>query len=243
MLKKQYEIEYEKLIGFRSSITQLIEIIAKIEMAKLGNTTRDFQWYIDNDLGWTYTTCNMDILKYPKYAEKVTCTTVPVSYKDGILVQSFKIEDEEGDVAVKACLQATLLDAEMKSQVEPEEGLIKEFGVFQKAYTDSDFEIENATQENGYSLIGSNSIKVRRLDTDMNSHTNSIKYIEWAENEVPEEFLGKEISNMKIKYIRESFIYDSLDIEAYANTEDKVVVKIKKYGILVCEICFTYNLE
>ncbi len=57
---------------------------------------------LDKDLYWVITRVELDILKMPKYLQTVTLTTYPGDDLRFIFPRYFKLEDEKGNLLIKA---------------------------------------------------------------------------------------------------------------------------------------------
>ncbi len=239
MFKRKYKVSYDKLNGDKASITQLINMAQETTVAKTNSTSRNVKWYLDNMQGWIFLNWNIEILKYPEYEEEVICSTVPVKFKRFLGQRDFRIENLNGEVLMNASVKTALIDLVTKEPIEPSEELLKEYGEIHEEFITNKFKLPKPTEENGFILVSTSEITIKRLDTDTNLHTNNLKYIEWAENEIPEEIYQKLIKKVQIVFKQETLRGDVLKIETYVSGEEQVFVSFKKDGDVRCEVMFT----
>ncbi len=241
MFKRHHKIKFEKLNGFQASISQLVDIAQSTSIAKTNTTSRKLDWYLENLQGWVFLNWNIEVLKYPKYDEEVICRTRYVNFKKFIGQRDFRIENLQGEVLMNASTRTALIDLVTKLPIEPEDWLLAEYGEPAEEYITNKFKLPKSPEEEGFLKVSTIAIDIKRLDTDTNLHTNNVKYIEWAENEIPDEIYKNTITNLQVVYKKETFKGDVLDVETYINNSDKVLVHFKKDGELRCEVMFTYK--
>ncbi len=208
-------------------------------VAKTNSTSRNIKWYLDNMQGWIFLNWNIEILKYPTYEEEVICSTVPVKFKRFLGQRDFRIENLEGEVLMNASVKTALIDLVNKGPIEPSEELLKEYGEIQEGFITNKFKLPKPTEESGFTLVSTSEITIKRLDTDTNLHTNNLKYIEWAENEIPENMYQKLVKQVQIVFKQETLRGDVLKIETYTNNDNQVFVSFKKDDDVRCEVMFT----
>ncbi len=243
MFKRKYKVSYERLNGNKATVTQLLSMAQETTIAKTNETSRNVQWYLDNMQGWIFLNWNVEILQYPKYEEEVVCTTVPVKFKRFLGQRDFRIENLNGEVIMNASIKTALIDLVTKQPLEPTKELLAEYGEQHEEFITNKFKLPKPTEENGFSCISTNEVIVKRLDTDTNLHTNNLKYIEWAENEIPEEIYRKLVKKVQVVFKQETLRGDILKIETYVNNknnmENQVYVCFKKDDEIRCEVMFT----
>lgn len=239
MYSERIKINYEKLNGNFASITKLIDIAQQTSISQTESTSRNVEWYYTNNKGWLFLNWNVKIKKYPRFGEEVICYTAPVKFRKFLGQRDFKIEDLKGNVIMLASIKTALLDLGTKKPIEPSKELLAEYGEEDKGFITNKFKILKV-DDNGFKKVSTKDILVRRLDTDTNKHTNNTKYIEWAENEIPEEIYNKGINEVKVVYKNETLEGDVVNVETFVN-DTYIIVLFKKEKTLCCEIMFTYN--
>ncbi len=239
MFKKDYVIGYRKLNVDKASITQLIEIAQETTISCTNSLEKDVLWYLENDMGWIFLNWNIEIFRYPKYLEEVVCTTIPVKFKSVLGQRDFRIEDKNGEVIMNASVKTALLDLKTKKPIEVPKDILASYGDSHPEFITNRFKMPKITDD-GFVLNSTTRVKVKRLDTDTNGHTNNDKYVELAENEIPDDIYKRVITNVRVVYKRETFVGDELIIETYLNNIDSVLVVFKNEDTC-CEVLFIYR--
>ncbi len=241
MFKRNHTIRFEKLNGNNASISQLVDIAQSTSIAITNTTSKNVKWYLDNLQGWVFLNWNIEVFKYPEYDEEVICRTRPVKFKKFLGQRDFRIENLQGEVLMNASTKTSLIDLVTKMPIEPTAELLAEYGPQGEEYITNKFKLPKATEEEGFTKVSTTTIDIKRLDTDTNLHTNNIKYIEWAENEIPDNIYENTITNLQVVYKKETFKGETLEVEAYINNLDKVLVHFLKDGEVHCEVMFIYK--
>lgn len=239
MYKKNYVISYDKLNGNFATITKMLDIAQQTSISQTESTSKNVEWYFKNKQGWLFLNWNVEIKKYPKYGQEVICSTVPVKFRKFLGQRDFRIEDLEGNVLMNASIKTSLIDLKDKRPIEPPEEMLAEYGENHEGFITNKFRMPKVEKDKSFQLVSKSSLTVKRLDTDTNKHTNNIKYMEWAENEIPTEIYEKAITKAQVVYKKETVEGDNLVIETYFNKNECVIVIFKKESIVCCEIMFS----
>ncbi len=241
MYSRNYKIGYDKLKEGNASVTQLVDIAQDTSIAITNTTSRTVKWYLDNNQGWIFLNWNIEILKYPKYDEEIVCITIPVKFKKFLGQRDFRIENLDGEVMMNASTKTSLIDLVTKTPIEPTQDILDEYGPTHDEYITNKFKLPKVDNDKSFICVSITSVEIKRLDTDTNNHTNNVKYIEWAENEIPDDIYNNTITNLQVNYKKETFKGDVLTVETYVNNIDKVLVQFKQEGELHCEVMFVYK--
>ncbi len=240
MFKKKHTIRFDKLNGDVASISQLIDIAQDTSISNTNTTSKNVKWYYDNLQGWVFLNWNIEVFKYPAYDEEVICSTRPVKYKKFLGQRDFRIVNLQGEVLMNASTKTSLIDLVTKLPIEISQELLAAYGPTAEEYITNKFKIPKVTEE-GFIKVSTSPIEIKRLDTDTNLHTNNIRYIEWAENEIPDDIYKNTITNLQVVYKKETLKGDKLEIATYINNKDKVLVHFNKAGETYCEVMFMYK--
>ncbi len=241
MFKRNYTIRFDKLNGDKASITQMVDIAQNTSIAITNTTSRNVKWYLDNLQGWVFLNWNIEVFKYPAYDEEVICRTRPVKFKKFLGQRDFRIENLKGEVLMNASTKTSLIDLVTKLPIEPTAEVLAEYGPHAEEFITNKFKLPKVPEEEGFSKYSTSVIDIKRLDTDTNLHTNNVKYIEWAENEIPDEIYKNFITNLQVNFKKETFMGERLQVETYLNNQDKVLIHFKKDDEIHCEVMFSYK--
>lgn len=174
---------------------------------------------IKEHIGWFLLGWNVKIIRYPHFGEYLKVSTVPYKLRGFFGYRRFYIEDQEGNVIVKADSMWVLMDIQKlvpvripKKMIEGfviEEGIDKTVNVSRKLPTDGDFHETDV-------------VEISRFYLDTNGHVNNSFYAMWAEGMLPE---GTVLSQIKIDYRVQAVLGDKIHISFYDNKEGMCKVR------------------
>jgi acyl-ACP thioesterase len=189
---------------------------------------------LDKGLYWVITRIELDIIKMPKYLQTVTLKTYPGDDLRFIFPRYFQLEDEKGNILIKASSTWMVLNKEshriclnpFEGKRIPPEHYEGEQPLPTKVISDSDISlVENR--------------KVRYSDIDLNGHLNNTKYIDYIIDLHDSEFYKKHrISHFLINYEKEMKDNDVLDV--YRHDGNKEYIKGEINGATVFEVNIDY---
>lgn len=176
-------------------------------------------------LSWILLGWRLQVIRRPKYAEKIKIKTWSKGVVKLYTYREFEIYDEQGNLIVKASSKWVLLDIEKGKIVRIEPELMAKYDpevnkeVFGKEEFDKIKEPDQYQFETEYT--------VRRADIDVNNHMHNLNYIELANEALPEYvYRGALFNDVRITYKKEIKLGDTVKCK-YAFREDKHVVVVK----------------
>ena len=162
-----------------------------------------YEYLVPRNLLWVINTWQIDILKYPKYLDKITVTTTPYKFRSFLGYRNFTIEDEKGETVVKANSMWSLINySTMKPAAVPEE-LPEIYGSAQPL----DMEYINGKIGIPEGAVKKEPITVAEHFLDPNKHVNNGQYIKIATSYLPEGFLP---TRLRTEYRNQAFLGDVL---------------------------------
>ena len=188
---------------------------------------------IDKGLYWVITRIELEILKMPKYLTTVVLKTYPGEDKKFIFPRYFQMEDEKGNVLIKASSTWMVINREKHSiclkpfdgKVLPEEHLDGQLELPHKVISDETILVEQR--------------KVRYSDIDLNGHLNNTKYIDYIVDTHDSEFYKThQISHFLINYEKE--LKDNNVLSIYSNHKNPEYIKGEVEGTSF-EVNITYK--
>ena len=176
-------------------------------------------------LSWVLLEWKLQVIKRPKYLEKVKIRTWSKDAIKFYTYRDFEICDEQGNIIALASSKWVLLDLDKGKIVKITPEIIEKYepeltrSVFEKDPFEKIQEPEEYQYETEYT--------VRRADIDVNDHMHNLNYIELANEALPEEiYRGALFNDVRITYKKEIKLGDTVRCK-YAFREDKHVVVIK----------------
>ena len=176
-------------------------------------------------LSWILLGWRVQVIRRPKYAEKIKIKTWSKGVVKFYTYRDFEIYDQQGNLIIKASSKWVLLDTEKAKIVRIDSEVINKYEpepdniVFGIDEFDKIKEPEEYQYETEYS--------VRRADIDVNNHMHNLNYIELANEALPEDvYRGALFNDVRITYKKEIKYGDIVKCK-YAFKDDKHIVVIK----------------
>ena len=176
-------------------------------------------------LSWILLGWRVEVIRRPKYAEKIKIKTWSKGVVKFYTYRDFEIYDQQGNLIIKASSKWVLLDTEKGKIVRIDSELMNKYEpetdkvVFGIDEFDKIKEPEEYQYETEYS--------VRRADIDVNNHMHNLNYIELANEALPEDvYRGALFNDVRIIYKKEIKYGDIVKCK-YVFKDDKHIVVIK----------------
>lgn len=186
----------------------------------------------DERLFWVLSRMKVEILKYPRWREKVKIVTWPRDTDGVYAYRDFYIQNENDDIYIKATGGWLVVDIETRK--------IKRLNDFFKGY---EF-IQDKTLNNDATRLKFTgkkenfiSIPVYFSDIDFNGHINSARYLQKIIDTISiDQFNKQKIKGFEINYNKEGGLQDSIKIySTFTNTiESEYLMISEKTGNELC---------
>lgn len=189
---------------------------------------------IDKGLYWVIARTELDILSMPKYLTNVVLKTYPGDDLKMLFPRYFQLEDEQGNVLIKASTTWMVLNKETKrvclnpfnGYKAPTEHYEGELHLPTKCASDETSKVEDRL--------------IRYSDIDLNGHLNNTKYIEYVVDTHNSEFYKKHrISHFLINYHKE--LKDGEVLTLLTNNKIPEYVRGEVSGVLSLEVNIDYR--
>ncbi|WMJ80117.1 thioesterase [Clostridium sp. MB40-C1] len=212
-----YEVDYKKKL-LMTRIMDYFNDVAIYQSEELGI---GFDYMTENNIAWILYKWDINIIRYPKYGEKVTARTIPNAFKKFYGCRRFDILDSKGDTLAWANSIWLLVDTKNKKPIKIPKELREVYGL-----TEEDNHILKIGNIDKIQQVhNSVEFKVRYSDIDTNGHVNNEKYAAWIIESVPvETVLNYTLVNIKITYKKESVYGEKIQV---------LTDKIEKEDLLV----------
>ncbi len=162
--------------------------------------------------GWFLLNYDIDIIRMPRYRENLKILTWANAIGGLKTVRSFEIQDEQGNVIVKALTLWILVNLETRRPLRLDNLDLVE-GSRNQVMESTFAKIKDIEKNNGKSF------ETFFQQSDYNGHINNAIYLWWAIETLGENFFkGKVMKDLKINYINETKLGQS--VTSYVETED-----------------------
>lgn len=175
--------------------------------------------------GWALINWHIVINRTPKCGEILKIATWSDKCRRMQAERSFFIYDEKGEIVIRVASRWVFMDLEnrcptqISNEMEQKYGSAASPAIVGERYT---FPRQKSNE------CQSRVFTVTRRDTDNNGHTNNVKYIEWAMDDVPDEIYDTmEMVDLKVIYRKECIkgteILSHCYVESLENGESQVI--------------------
>lgn len=189
---------------------------------------------LDKGLYWVITRIEIDIKRMPKYLSTVTLKTYPGDDLRFIFPRYFVLEDEKGEVLLRASSTWMVLHKENhRVCLNP----FKDFKADPEHY-EGELELPNKVNSDE-DIVLVEQRKVRYSDIDLNGHLNNTKYIDYIVDIHDSDFYKKNrIAHFVINYEKE--LKDNNVLSIYSNNKNPEYIKGDMEGTSF-EVNITYK--
>jgi medium-chain acyl-[acyl-carrier-protein] hydrolase len=202
MLKdKEYFIHYfntnHKL---QLSIVALMQFFEDIALLQSEEREVGLDYYKENNIAWVLHQFEIRIKEYPKYKDKIVLRTFPTSYLRFYAHRAFKVFNESDDIVISADSIWIFVDTITKRPKTVTNDMYTAYCI-----TPGKNELKKLEEVKQLSEVNyEKEFTVRWSDIDTNDHVNNVRYMVWALETMPIDFLNeKDIELVRIAYKRE----------------------------------------
>lgn len=221
IFSKQFEVDYiSARPDLHTTFARLMEYVQEGSTAHTESTMFPMAWFADNMTGWVITNWCVEVHSYPRYCDIIRVETWPSKFKGILADRSFAIYNQKGDCILSAVSSWIYTDLKKRRPIRPEIEMVKSYGEAHPYNIEKDYVIPSIDL---FHKIDEYSFIVRRRDIDTNYHVNNIKYIEWAQDGIPDDvFNNANVVGMKANYKKECSCGDNVAVITFAGNENSL---------------------
>ena len=176
---------------------------------------------IDQDLHWIITRFHVDIIKLPRYGDKIKIKTYPGDNNKIFFYRHYIITDMNDNVMVRANSIWLIIDA-LTHQLKKDP-----FKGYSLPIHHEEGELDNPPKINGEVTKYLYTRKIKYSDIDLNSHLNNTRYIELIQDSFDLDFYrDHKIKSIKINYNQEFKAED--EVEVYTSESNPYIISGRK---------------
>lgn len=180
---------------------------------------------------WVLSSWQIRIRRYPSMGEQITVSTWAYDFKGFYGYRNFKIETEEGELLAYANSVWVFMDLVQKRPSRIDEQMVHAYlGSIEECIREDWGERKITVPEGG---VAKDAVSVHRFHIDTNHHVNNGKYIQIAEEFLPENFA---VAGLRAEYKKAAVLGD-IFYPSVVTKEDIVTVTLadadgKPYAIV-----------
>lgn len=192
-------------------------------------------YLLDRNLAWVVNYWQVDVIRMPRFSEKIIVGTLPYSLRGFIGLRNFYIKSAEtGEYLVKANSMWTLVDLRTVKPARVDQEMYSAYEIGEKIdmeYADRKIKLEGEGEAEA-------DIIIMKHHLDTNNHVNNVQYIQMALDYVPEDCT---ITRMRIEYRKAAYKSDIIKPVVYRNEGELGVMLGDESGEPYVRCAFTYG--
>ena len=224
MFNKVYEIKYadtDEQMRLKASV--FFEYLEDIAAKNADALDFGYENIYSQNLGWFLLKYAIEIYNYPQKIPFIKVETESRGANSHFAYRDFYFYDNNDNLLGKAASTWALMDLKNKSMLNPKEALGEKIWDFVKKEDDLKYNKIPQISKPDYEKT----FEIRYDDIDVNRHVNNAKYIVWALESLPVEFLKtNSIKRIDIQY-KKDINYGNSIISVSQNLDNKTVHAIK----------------
>lgn len=177
-----------------------------------------FSYLLPKNLTWILLYWQVIVEEYPSLGEKITISTIPYEFKGFMGKRNFFMENEKGEMIVKADSLWSLLDMQKMVPVKVPQEAVSRYP--QEGKIDMEY-LPRKIAISGEERVET-SLTIQKYHLDCNHHVNNGQYIKIAGAYLPEDF---EIKQMRAEYKKQAYLGNEIVPYIY-ESENKIIVSL-----------------
>lgn len=184
----------------------------------------------DNHAAWVLSSWQIRICRYPEFGEQITVSTWAYDFKGFYGYRSFKVEGEDGELLAYANSLWVFMDTDTMRPMRINQKMIDVYLPQMAEIIGTDWGDRKLQVPEGGTA--GEPIRVQRCHIDTNHHVNNGKYVQMAEEFLPEDF---EVGELRVEYKKAAVLGDVLT-PVYCVNENQVTVTLADEAGKTCAI-------
>lgn len=184
----------------------------------------------DNHAAWVLSSWQIRICRYPEFGEQITVSTWAYDFKGFYGYRSFKVEGEDGELLAYANSLWVFMDTDIMRPMRINQKMIDVYLPQMAEIIGTDWGDRKLQVPEGGTA--GKPIRVQRCHIDTNHHVNNGKYVQMAEEFLPEDF---EVGELRVEYKKAAVLGDVLT-PVYCVNENQVTVTLADEAGKTCAI-------
>ncbi len=203
--------------------------------ASLGYT---LDYMAEHHRGWAVVNWHIIIDHMPKCGETIKIITWSSKCRRMQAERSYLLYDQAGTIAAHIASRWIFMDLEQRKPTEIGAEMEQKYGNSEiTAIKNEKYKLPKLQKQN----MTQRTFIVTRRDTDNNGHTNNVKYIEWAIDDIPDDIYNTmTVCDIRVVYRKECYKGDAVTSKSEVHTlenGDKEVISFFEWNdILLAEV-------
>lgn len=223
--KKEYEIHYYEIdIKLQATLPVLVDLFTDVSTFQSEECGVGIDYMMEKNMAWILYKWDIDVIRYPKYREKIIVATEAYSVKKFYAYRKFYILDENGKTIATANSVWLLINIKERKPLKVPDSLVEAFRMSKDTKV-----LKTKPLHKFRDIKNSVEFKVRYSDIDTNGHVNNEKYASWMIEGVPLEIVENHtLKNIKITYKKETKYGETVKVLSDILQENNSIIVVHK---------------
>ena len=165
----------------------------------------------DRGFLWVLARQRVELARLPEYGECVTLESWPGDTMHMLFPRYYRMLDGEGNTILSASSIWTLIDARKRTLISPQ----KEGILVSGEKTGYEIALPSGIRKQSAGIT--RSFTVPYSYTDLNGHMNNIRYLDEAENMIPEVASARRVCEIAVEYAHEILLGQSMELSLHSD--------------------------
>ncbi len=210
---RSYNIPYFNVGADRKlRITSLMQYLEDMAIRQSEECGIGLDFYEQTQTAWVLAKWDLEVNAYPAFTQDITITTEPHSFRNYFGFRRYEVRSSNDKILAKANTLWVYIDMRRKRPTPVTEEVIQAFGISPDSKRPLAIQSPEPPDEIDYQTR----FHIRLGDIDTNQHVNNIRYIEWALETLPPEFIRTKKASRVMADYRKELMYGD---EVYSTAE------------------------
>ena len=200
--EEEYEIAYWNTNSrLESNITSIMHFFSDIAIKQEEALGFSMDKMHENKEVWVLFDYDIDVIKYPKYRDKIKIRTFVETIRRFYGLRGFEIYSESGELLVKCSSIWFLIDLEKRRLKSADD----KYYIAHKLDKNNLKKLRSKLHIDELDRTDINKVyNIEHTHIDSNRHVNNVKYMEWVIDSMPSEIIDNyKINKLKVKFEKE----------------------------------------
>jgi len=220
--EQSFDVRYYETVGNGElGIINLMNYFEEVALLQSEKCNVGFKYYMENHVIWMLHKWNISIFQYPGFGQQIRIQTLPVSVSGFMGYRKFWVYDANGAIMASADSAWIFLNTQTKRPARINDDMKHAYGHFGKPDAKMEFPLVAEVNNPAYRKT----FEVQKSDIDMNNHVHNTRYVHWALETLPEDFLREHrLVNLVVEYKKETTLGQVIASEAEILAENGLTV-------------------
>ena len=226
---KNFELGYYNMNKYgEASPTAILTLLEETAAEHCYNIDYSLYSLERQNIGWVLISGAIDMIRYPKYKEKIAIRTWISKYT---LVRGYRenvIFDEYGKIIGRATGVWVFFDIMKKKPVPIIEAIKLKWGVNPEVSGEVDADLIKIINNGNCHL----EYNVYKSDVDSNKHVNNIRYFHWLIESLPDEIMDNYfLKRIDARFFAEAYLGEKIRVYSKNETDEKIFLHTMRSNV------------